>query len=102
MTIENRYVSMGTHPKSRLPLDFGVRGNPFASKTAITITLDANSNRTSPNNTQYVHSYSTLDEINGVVTILPRCDISYDDLEISMLGKSLETFACDAPSTDLD
>ena len=100
MTIENRYVSMGTHPKSRLPLDFGVRGNPFSSKTAITITLDANSNRTGSNN-QYVHSYSTFDEINGFATILPRCDISYDDLEISMLGKSYELCTCDALSTNL-
>ena len=40
----------------------------------------------------YVDSYSTLDEIKGVVKIMARHDTRFDDLEIAFVGEYKQQF----------
>ena len=36
---------------------------------------------------QYVSSYSTLDKIEGTVTVVSKNDVKFDDIEITFNGK---------------
>jgi hypothetical protein len=67
----------------RNTIDVNVRNMTSSSKMHIDISLRE------PTSSQgaYVHSYSTLDKIEGVVTINPRNDTPFDDLDISLIGK---------------
>lgn len=68
----------------RQPIDVNIRNLAFLQKMNIEITLrDARSSEGA-----YIRSYSTLDKIEGTVKITPKQDISFDDLDISFIGKS--------------
>ena len=74
----------------RGPVEVKVRDMVFSPRVAIDITL----NRTTSSNRPYLHSYSTLDNIDGTVSITPKHDTPFDDLDINLIGKCVLLSFC--------
>lgn len=70
-------------PSSRHPtIDLSIRNMSFSQKPDIEISLQGSEGPLGC----YVPSFSTLDRIEGVVSITPRVDTQFEDIEIAMLG----------------
>lgn len=63
--------------------NLNIRNMTVLSRPQIEIVLDATPGR----NDAFITSFSTLDEIKGVVKITARHDTRFEDLEIAMLGE---------------
>lgn len=63
--------------------NLNVRNMTVFSKPHVDIVLDA----AQGSSDAYITSFSTLDEIRGVVRITARHDTRFDELEIAMLGE---------------
>jgi hypothetical protein len=76
---------MSSPSSRRGTIDLNIRGLSFLSKPDIDISLQG-SEGPFPCHAQ---SFSTLDKIEGTVSITSRVDTTYENLEIALLGKDL-------------
>ena len=63
--------------------NLSIRNMTVLSKPQVEIVLDAAQGKADA----YITSFSTLDEIKGVVKITARHDTRFEELEIAMLGE---------------
>ena len=75
---------MAAAARLRGSLDANVRSMAFPSKIVLDISLDGQG----ASDLKYLHSYSTMDKIEGSVTLRPKNDTPFDELEIMFIGKS--------------
>jgi hypothetical protein len=68
---------------SRSGPSLNIRNMTAFSKPNVEISLAASQS----NSHGYINSFSTLDQIRGVVRITARHDTRFDDLEIALLGE---------------
>jgi hypothetical protein len=78
-------VKMSSPSSRRGTIDLSIRNLSFSSKPDIDISLRGSE---SPFPC-HAESFSTLDKIEGIVSISPRVDTTFEDLEISLLGTDM-------------
>lgn len=77
-------ASLASSANSRMHnMGYKVRNLALAGSPDIEIAL--NGNEGGP--TSFVYTYSTLDRIEGTVTITPKTDTKFDDIEIAFVGE---------------
>lgn len=77
---------MSSPSNRRSTIDLGIRNLSFSSKPDIDISLRG-AEGPFPCRGQ---SFSTLDKIEGTVSITSRVDATFDNLEIAFLGKHMQ------------
>jgi hypothetical protein len=79
---------------SRDTVDLRLRNMTSLAKPVVSISLN-NANSNGNEYANYVCSYSTMDKIEGVVTVTAKHDTKFDDVEITLTGKFV---FCQSPS----
>jgi hypothetical protein len=78
-------VKMSSPSSRRGTIDLSIRSLSFSSKPDIDISLRGSEGPFPC----HAESFSTLDRIDGNVSITSRVDTTFEDLEISLLGKDM-------------